>query len=336
MKKLISLLTAIILSVTGALLLFTGCDRGGAGKTTEPLTEDTKTAEPASGESEDKEKAGGVLVVVFSATGTTRGVGEKIASLTGGALKEIIPARPYTAEDLEYNNPDSRATREQKDSSARPEIQNDIVLKGCKTLFLGYPIWWGDAPRIMSTFVETHDFTGMTVIPFCTSGSSDIGQSDDTLAKLAGTGEWLQGRRFSGSVSEEQLKQWTDSVTEKEMEQTLKLFIGDEEMTVSWENNESVAALKELVSAEPLKITMSAYGGFEQVGSLGKALPKNDRQTTTQSGDIVLYSGDQLVIFYGTNSWAYTKLGRITGKTDSELKDLLGGDSVTVTIEKGE
>jgi len=114
------------------------------------------------------------LVVVFSCTGTTKGVAEKIAALTGAELVDLVPAQPYTAEDLNYNDRSTRATVEQNTPDARPEIAEDISLDGVTTLYLGYPIWWGQAPRIMSTFVESHDFTGITVVPFCTSGGSGL------------------------------------------------------------------------------------------------------------------------------------------------------------------
>ena len=112
----------------------------------------------------------------------------------------------------------------------------------------------------------------------------------------------------------------------------LQLSIGSENVTVAWEDNETVDALKELVRSEPLTIEMSMYGGFEQVGSVGTDLPRNDVQTTTQTGDIVLYSGNQIVVFYGSNSWAYTRLGHITDKDASELTELLGSGDVTITI----
>lgn len=111
--------------------------------------------------------------------------------------------------------------------------------------------------------------------------------------------------------------------------------IGDKKIQVAWEDNESVEALKELVSQEPLSIQMSMYGGFEQVGSIGKSLPRDDKQTTTEAGDIVLYSGNQIVVFYGTNSWAYTRLGHISDKNEKELTELLGNGNVTITIECG-
>ena len=116
------------------------------------------------------------------------------------------------------------------------------------------------------------------------------------------------------------------------MDKTLHFSINGAEVAVDWEDNKSVAALTELVSSEPLTVQMSLYGGFEQVGPLGTDLPRNDSRTTTRAGDIVLYSGNQIVIFYGTNSWAYTRLGRVTDQSEAEMKDLLGGGDVTVTL----
>ena len=116
-------------------------------------------------------------------------------------------------------------------------------------------------------------------------------------------------------------------------EMNILMKIGDEAVTVAWEDNESARALTELLGEQTLSIQMSMYGGFEQVGSLGTSLPREDEQTTTQAGDIVLYSGSQIVVFYGSNSWAYTRLGRITDKSAGELAELLGSGDVTVTLE---
>ncbi|MBQ9510742.1 MAG: hypothetical protein IJR55_03500 [Clostridia bacterium] len=113
---------------------------------------------------------------------------------------------------------------------------------------------------------------------------------------------------------------------------TLKLKIGDTRVAVVWEENESVAALAKLVKDKPLTVSMSMYGGFEQVGSLGTSIPRNDKNTTTCAGDIVLYSGNQIVLFYGSNSWAYTRLGHIVDKTAEEMTRLLGSGDVTVTL----
>ena len=154
-----------------------------------------------------------VLVAYFSATGTTKGVAEKIASVTGGDLYEILAAAPYTAEDLNYNDSSSRSTKEQDDKSARPEIgSEEISLEGYTTIYLGFPIWWGEEPRIMDTFVEKYSFEGIRVIPFCTSASSGIGRSGPNMEELAGSGTWLDGKRFGGSESEEELQSWIEGM----------------------------------------------------------------------------------------------------------------------------
>ena len=119
----------------------------------------------------------------------------------------------------------------------------------------------------------------------------------------------------------------------EEAESMLQMTIGETLVDVEWEDNGSVEALKELCQEGPLTIRMSMYGGFEQVGSIGQSLPRDDTQTTTQAGDIVLYSGDQIVVFYGSNSWAYTRLGHITDKSAQEMAELLGNGDVTITIE---
>lgn len=176
---------------------------------TDPSAEEQK-------ESEENAKAASrsdVLVSYFSATGTTKGVAEKIAAVTGGDLYEILAADPYTDDDLNYNDRNSRSTLEQNDKNARPEIgSEDVSLEGYTTIYLGFPIWWGEEPRILDTFVEKYNFEGITVIPFCTSGSSGIGRSGSNMEALAGSGTWLEGKRFSGRVSKEELQSWIDGL----------------------------------------------------------------------------------------------------------------------------
>ena len=122
-----------------------------------------------------------------------------------------------------------------------------------------------------------------------------------------------------------------ENTTTEEGDNDMQMMIGETPVTVAWEDNASVEALKTL-AVEGLTIEMSMYGGFEQVGSIGQSLPRDDRQTTTTSGDIVLYSGNQLVVFYGSNSWAYTRLGHITDQTPAQMKALLGSGDVTITL----
>ena len=173
----------------------------------------SKASSAESGNNGSADAAGKTLVVYFSATGTTKGVAKKIASVTGGDLYEIVPVQPYTDEDLDHNNNKSRTTVEQNNKSARPKIAgNADHWDSYSTVYLGYPIWWGEEPRILDTFVENNKFDGKTVIPFCTSGGSGIGQSEENLKSKAGSGTWLQGERFSGSTSKQDIKSWVSGL----------------------------------------------------------------------------------------------------------------------------
>lgn len=176
---------------------------------TKPGTEQENKADGGEGQTAGKD----TLVIYFSATGTTKGVAEKIADITDADIYEIIPAEIYSSEDLDYGDSSSRSSVEMDDPDARPEIGSETIsLEGYSTVYLGYPIWWGEAPRIMSTFVESYDFDGITVIPFCTSGGSGIGRSGDSLAGQAGNGTWLSGERFGGSVSESEIQEWIEGL----------------------------------------------------------------------------------------------------------------------------
>ncbi len=213
-KNLIALFLILSLAFLSA-----GCGSTPAQAQATPTPTQAPTATPAASPTQaaaaeapaEPAQENKILVVVFSCTGTTKGVGEKIAALTGAELVDLVPAQPYTAEDLNYNDRSTRATVEQNTPDARPEIAEDISLNGVTTLYLGYPIWWGQAPRIMSSFVESHDFTGITVVPFCTSGGSGAGRTGETLGEQAGTGTFLTSTRFSSGVSDSELQSWIDS-----------------------------------------------------------------------------------------------------------------------------
>ena len=150
-------------------------------------------------ETSDRQK---IAIIYFSATGTTEKVAGYIKDATNGDLIEIVPKDKYTDSDLNYNNSNSRATQEQNDSSVRPEISNTIDTDSYDVIYLGYPIWWGDAPRIILTFLDNHDLSGKTVIPFCTSGSSGISTSVNYFKNNYKNVNWLDGRRLGTSQSE--------------------------------------------------------------------------------------------------------------------------------------
>ena len=140
-----------------------------------------------------------ILVAYFSATGTTRKVSEEIARLSDGELFEIEAQEPYTVEDLNWMDTKSRSTLEMKDASARPAIAKTAPnMDAYDTVILGYPIWWGAAPRIIDTFLESYDFSGKTIYPFCTSGGSGIGRSDESLhQRVKGDVKWGKGKQVN-------------------------------------------------------------------------------------------------------------------------------------------
>ena len=150
-----------------------------------------------------------VAVIYFSCTGNTRTAAERIRDMTGADLYELTPEQPYTSQDLSYNNDACRASQEQKDPAARPRIAGQpLDLSQYGTIYLGYPIWWGGSAWPVNGFVKANDFTGKTVIPFCTSASSALGQSGETLAQLAGTGDWQEGQRFGSSAARSDVADW--------------------------------------------------------------------------------------------------------------------------------
>lgn len=199
MKKTIAMLLVLCLLCAGAALA-----------EAEAVSE---TPQPGEGVSN-------ILVAYFSCTGNTRPLAEYVAESTGADLYEIIPAAPYTDEDLDYGDDNSRTSIEMNDPDARPAIAEPESEEDALTdlgqydiIFLGYPIWWGEAPRIISTFLESYDFSGKTVVPFCTSGGSGIGSSAENLHALTGEETtWLEGARFAAGTSREEMTEWVNGL----------------------------------------------------------------------------------------------------------------------------
>lgn len=166
--------------------------------------------EPNIGETNKK-----TLVVYYSAQSHTKAVAEEIAKNLDADIFEIVPEEVYTAEDLDYTNSNSRVSKEHDNEELR-----DVKLVKAKvdnfenydTVLIGYPIWWGNAAWPVETFVKENDFSGKTVIPFCTSASSGLGKSGENLKQNANSGNWLEGRRFSSNASDTDIKTWTDSL----------------------------------------------------------------------------------------------------------------------------
>lgn len=166
-------------------------------------------------ENNEIKKDSKVLVVYYSAQGHTDNVAKQIAKNLNADIFVIEPKEEYTSEDLNYNDSNSRVSKEHNDESLRNvELKTTTVnnFDSYDTVLIGYPIWWGIAAWPVNTFVKANDFTGKTVIPFCTSSSSSLGNSGKNLEKLANTGNWLDGHRFSSTASESEIKEWTDKI----------------------------------------------------------------------------------------------------------------------------
>ena len=218
MKKLTALLMGLILMLNLAAFAGTGvAEEAAAAEPAEATAEPAEaTAAPEDGASEDAaEPAGNILVVYFSATGNTETAANYIAEATGADVFVLEPVEPYTDEDLNWNDENSRVVYEHDNPDDRAvALVADTVENWDQydTVFIGYPIWWGIAAWPVDTFVAAKDFTGKTVIPFCTSSSSGLGESGTLLAELAGTGEWLEGTRFSSRVTAEDVQAWLDEL----------------------------------------------------------------------------------------------------------------------------
>ena len=220
-KKLLTLSLAAVMALSLAACggNDSSADDQNANQTQEEAAPPADTAENAAAPESSGDGAaaadGNVLVVYYSASGNTETAANYIAQATGGDIFEITPAEPYTSDDLNWTDDNSRVSREHEDESLRDveltttEVEN---WDSYDTVFIGYPIWWGIAAWPVDGFVEANDFSGKTVIPFCTSSSSGLGQSGELLAQLAGTGDWQEGQRFRSSASQEDVNEWVDSL----------------------------------------------------------------------------------------------------------------------------
>lgn len=209
MRKVTVILLALLMVVSLA-----ACARKSEPAETSPSDGENSAAQ--TDETEEAESAADgsrILVAYFSATNTTEGVAQYAADILNADLYEIVPEVAYTDADLNYNDDSSRSTVEMNDPSSRPAISGAVEnMEQYEIVFIGYPIWWGQAPRIVSTFMESYDFSGKTVVPFCTSGSSGIGSSAAGLQQLTDNARWLEGQRFSGGSTREEIAAWIESL----------------------------------------------------------------------------------------------------------------------------
>lgn len=217
---------AIYLTLILALLLaLSGCADSAANNNATPANQDSgkniqnnvqaenPPTEPEANNTDENSQPK-VLVAYFSATNNTAGIAADIAESLGADLYVITPEEPYTAADLDYGNDNSRTSLEMNNPDARPAIGGSGVanMADYDIVFLGYPIWWGQAPKIISTFLEAYDFSGKTIVPFCTSGSSDIGSSATNLQDLTSDAVWLAGERFGSNAAHDSIVEWLNSL----------------------------------------------------------------------------------------------------------------------------
>lgn len=208
MKKLTSILLALVL-----VFSFAACSNssGNGASASNSAASAQGDSSAATDESAKVSSNGKVLVVYYSATGSTKAVAETIANTAGADLFEITPVDPYTSDDLDWTDDSSRVSVEHNDESKRDvplTVTTPDNWANYDTVFIGYPIWWGIAAWPVNNFVKGNDFSGKTVIPFCTSASSGLGQSGELLADMAGTGDWQKGERFSSGASSSNVESW--------------------------------------------------------------------------------------------------------------------------------
>ncbi len=215
MKKLTSILLALVLVFSFAACSNNSDNGASRASSTTSAPAGTQSTDESSDNNTDSSSNSKILVVYYSATGSTKAVAETIADTAGADLFEITLVDPYTNDDLNWTNDNSRVSVEHNDESKR-----DVPLTKTTpdnwadydTVFIGYPIWWGIAAWPVNNFVKGNDFSGKTVIPFCTSASSGLGQSGDLLAEMAGTGNWQDGERFSSGASSSKVESWVNGL----------------------------------------------------------------------------------------------------------------------------
>ena len=307
-----------------------------------PDPEPTPDPEPAPEEGTD------VLVAYFSATGNTENIAEHLQAILDADLYEIVPEVPYTSEDLNYSSDDCRANQEQNDPDARPAIDGSVDnMEDYEVIFLGYPIWWGDAPKIISTFLESYDFTGKTIVPFCTSGSSGIGSSARDVADLAPSAQWLDGQRFSGSASRDAVAQWVDGLglelsapaenapveAPEDAAMEVTMTVDGQEVTITLLDNATARSLWEQL---PLTLEFEDYNSTEKSAYPPENLSQEGAPASYDPnvGDVTVYGPwGNIAIFYEDygNSVGLIPVGHI----DTGLELLSGQDgNFTATLEQ--
>lgn len=211
-KKIIIPIIIIVIILVAGVLVYALTQNNTDNKEENEAKNETTQNENANDNDNNSVSNNNAVVIYFSATGNTKTVANLIGEAVSSDVIEIEPEEEYTDDDLDYSNDDCRANKEQNDDDARPEIKNEINIDSYDTIYLGYPIWWGDVPKIILTFIDTHNLDGKTIIPFCTSGGSAIQTSVDTIRDYNPNMNVLDGMRFSSSSDLEDVTSWINNL----------------------------------------------------------------------------------------------------------------------------
>jgi flavodoxin len=293
----------------------------GCGKK-EEVKKETSKEEPVIKENSNS------AVLYFSVTNNTKVIARMISEETNSDLIEIVPKEKYTDEDINYNNDNSRANKEQNDDKARPEIENKLDLEKYSTIYLGYPIWWGTVPRIIYTLLDNYDLTNKNIVLFCTSGSSGIEQSVKDLKNYNDKLNIITSKRFAANTPKTEITNWLyENNLQKgepsvEHTKSIKVTINNKEYTLNLEDN---ATSRKLVELLPLETKMQELNGNEKYVYLSESFPTDSyKPERINKGDVMLFDNSCIVIFYKSfdnKGYNYTKIGHI-----DNLDDLGSGD----------
>ena len=318
MKKIAAIFMCIIMMAG-----FSACSND-SGSATETQSAPVSASTEEQGASTDLIQEGKNLVIYFSASGNTERAAELIAAETNADLFELVPKEPYTREDLNYSDDSSRVVYEHDHEEARNiELESTAVTdwESYETVFIGYPIWWHIAAWPVDSFVKANDFSGKTVIPFCTSASSDLGESGELLAKTAGTGNWLDGKRFSGGASEEDVHSWIESlditvsasVDETTAEVTEETTVSETETETETESETTTA---EVTTAAVTTITTTAA-----VTTAATTIAATTSATTVTEPPAK--GGKTLIAYFSWSGNTVTMANTIADKTGGEMFEIV-------------
>lgn len=266
------------------------------------------------------------LVAYFSFTKTTKGIADSIADILGADTYQITPTEAYASDNSNYYDSSTRAYQEQYGpASARPAINTTLASTDYDIVLLGFPIWYAKVPRVILSFLDAYDFSGKTVIPFCTSGSSGISAAQTELESTYTDINWKSGSRLNGYTTD-QLKTWLTGLGIKNA--PFKVTIAGTDFTAELANNATAQAFNALM---PMTLNMTELNGNEKYKYIDSTLPINAAcPGTIHAGDILLYGNNCIVVFYKTfsTSYSYSKIGKITDSTG--LEEAIGAVSIPI------